>query len=351
MKHLNVKVILISTISCLLTAAIVLLMLHMTKSRREPRMYIALGDSVVSGYGVASSERYADVLFEKLRDGGYVDDYINLGVDGFTTTMLYDYLNSLDKEGLESFRNAEVITLNIGGNNILMPFLDYLPNFEEIAETITEIGTVVSDALEVVSSASGMIDEVRGVMDNFGIGSIGEVRSLTRLFGEVGPLFGDITDIFGRITNFDFINPVSLFFGPLPEELETELQKGLNIFESEFGNIIAWFERNAPEAVIIVNTVYNPLPRQIMGFTLNISSRADALTRSMNEIIRELSEERGFLAADIYSAFEGEQRMIDIMNFGLDLTALTFNFDIIHPNAEGHNLIFDLNYDAFKEKN
>jgi len=94
----------------------------------EPRNFIALGDSVAYGYGLASvEESYSAVFYTMLINEGYnLDGYTNLAVNGFTTAMLMDCLNSIDEDSLNLIRNAYIITLNIGGNNILVPFSDYM---------------------------------------------------------------------------------------------------------------------------------------------------------------------------------------------------------------------------------
>jgi len=347
---LNKKAILLLLIICLAIIMVVLAKYGFFKLTQteppSPRIYIALGDSVSSGYGVASDDRYTDVLFRKLLEESYADEYVNMGINGLTTTTLYAYLNNLNDDGLNLFKDSSVVTINIGGNNILMPFLDFLPSFEEIAEIISAIGEVVSDVREVVSDAGELVFDVREIISDF---SAADIFTLTRLLGDAAPVFNDVLAVFGRVTEFDVFNPIPFLFGPFPGELEVQLQAGIDIFAVEFENIVTWLGHNAPDAVLIVNTVYNPIPREIMGFPLLISERADALAEAMNSIIFELAGERGFLVSDVYAAFENEPRLIDIMNFNLDLSALTLNFDIIHPNAAGHELIYELNYNSIIE--
>ena len=63
----------------------------------------------------------------------------------------------------------------------------------------------------------------------------------------------------------------------------------------------------------------------------------------MNKIIIEESETSGYSIIDIYSNLTNK---IDMMNFNLDSSLGEISFDI-HPNAEGHKLIAQLNYDYF----
>ena len=52
--------------------------------------------------------------------------------------MLLEFLNEMTDARLKLFRNARIITLNIGGNNILVPFGNYLSNNQEIVSDGTE---------------------------------------------------------------------------------------------------------------------------------------------------------------------------------------------------------------------
>ena len=116
----------------------VMILVSCSSESTAPRTYIALGDSVSSGYGLIGylqypKGRHTTVLFEKLQYGNHVDEYVNMATSGFTTTMLLEFLHNLDNETLKYFQNAHVITLNIGGNNILTPFLEYLSAMQIIS--------------------------------------------------------------------------------------------------------------------------------------------------------------------------------------------------------------------------
>jgi lysophospholipase L1-like esterase len=244
---------------------------------QEPHVFIALGDSVSFGFGITPEERYTSVLFERLKEEGYVSEYINHSVNGYTSADLLRLLNGLDDGSLEHIKNARIITVNIGGNNILSPFTAYLPDLKDI---------------------SGLI---------------------------------------------------SLMLGLFPAELEAELQKGIDAFSAELAEIMMWLNARAPGADVIINTVYNPVPREFMGVSLGLHSAADKYTRLINEIIYINREAHGYLVADVFSRFSEEPDITGLMNFGADAAAMTFDFDIIHPNAAGHEIIAGLNYDAFAD--
>jgi len=72
------------------------------------RTFIALGDSVSSGYGLpgysASPEGgHTSLLFAKLEREGHVDEYHNFAISGFTTADLLELLRNMGGEELLLF--------------------------------------------------------------------------------------------------------------------------------------------------------------------------------------------------------------------------------------------------------
>ena len=201
MKTILKRFLSINLIFCLL---IFVFSLASCSSKPQKYNFIALGDSVASGYGLSSKdESYSFVFCEMLKNEGFeINEYKNLAVSGLTTTTLLEILYNMDKEDLSLVKNAQIITLNIGGNNILCPFLDYL-SFES-------------------GSSEGIINNAIAAAKN---------------------VFSIPEKIFALSGNF-------------PPELQRSLNKGVQIFEIEFREIIEWIEKNAPKATIIVNTIF-----------------------------------------------------------------------------------------------
>ena len=139
---------------------------------------------------------------------------------------------------------------------------------------------------------------------------------------------------------------VSTWRGRLSPELETMLEEGVRAFSQEFKDIINWLEANAPNATIIVNTIYNPIPQEILRVSIPISHWANAFIESMNYTIIRESESRDFLVSDIHSHFFNRP---DLTNLNLNPFAGALSFDIVHPNGDGHSLIADLNYATFNQ--
>jgi len=303
---------------------------------KPPRYYIALGDSVSAGYGLKQEESHPAIFFDLLKNDGYVDNYANMAVSGYTTTMLLEYLNNLSSDELGILKNARVITLNIGGNNIAKPFLNYVSdnNLTSVDDNLrARIESVVLRSLNIIYGTS-----LRG-------GSIIDSSFGRAIINDVITTVGRIITRFGNEGLASNLLELSLILrGSLSPQLQDELEKGVQAFIDEFKEIIAWLKRNAPKATIIVNTIYNPIPQEVLGDSFGISVVTNNLIESMNNVIIQESKSSGFLVTDTYKYLSYQ---LDMMFFNLNPYAGNLSLDLIHPNVEGQQLIAKLNYETF----
>lgn len=187
-------------LSVVLVIALILSFPMMGVSAQEsgaPLRGVALGDSVPAFYGVDEGDGYVARLSELLYDEGIDIAFTNLAVSGLTTQTLLALLE--DGDVLAALRDADVITLNIGGNNILIPFINV------IMQQLAALG----------------------------------------------------------ITDFSAIPPqqlMELAAMKLTDEQMAPLMAGVAAFEQDFPAIISTLYMTAPNAKIYVNTVYNPIP-------------------------------------------------------------------------------------------
>jgi lysophospholipase L1-like esterase len=112
----------------------------------EPVRYVALGDSIAYGLGVEEPTKegyvylYHDWLEEKF------DKKIkltNLGVPGWTSTDLLDKLKN-NEEFRKAVRKADIITLDIGGNDLLHainPFASLEENIIALSQAFVSFQT------------------------------------------------------------------------------------------------------------------------------------------------------------------------------------------------------------------
>ncbi|NLI93561.1 MAG: SGNH/GDSL hydrolase family protein [Peptococcaceae bacterium] len=79
--------------------------------------YLALGDSITTGYGVGSDYSFASLLFKKLKLMYPHLIYRNLARNGLTTGQLNTLL---DRPELKSYiKESAIITITIGSNDLL----------------------------------------------------------------------------------------------------------------------------------------------------------------------------------------------------------------------------------------
>lgn len=83
--------------------------------------YVVIGDSIARGAGVYNS---ADACFGRIvaDTNGY--DYVNFGIDGYTSWQLKDYIRSGNVTA--ALAEADVISVSIGGNDYLQQNLPKL---------------------------------------------------------------------------------------------------------------------------------------------------------------------------------------------------------------------------------
>ncbi|MCL2364768.1 MAG: SGNH/GDSL hydrolase family protein [Defluviitaleaceae bacterium] len=327
----------------------------------ERLVYIALGDSVSEGYGIwTMANRHTAVFFEMLRTQGYANEYVNMATSGFTTADLLRRLNGLDDYALEYFRYATVITLNIGGNNILAPIWAQLPDTGEVerivSETIafaTDTWALITDVMDFMNDSQqaimDVLDFANEIIDFAGNFTFMDIFRLNEMLTAAPPLidgaisvFEDANDLeaaamdmFQRVDDLDVLQLVALFTGGLPADLAADFRASVEAFADDFVQILTWLEANAPNAIVVINTVYNPLPSDFMGMPVVFINEAAQFIHDINRTIYEETRARGFIVSDVYAQLS---QRVDLMHF---------SFDIIHPNAAGHDVIAQLNFADF----
>ncbi|MCL1863783.1 MAG: SGNH/GDSL hydrolase family protein [Defluviitaleaceae bacterium] len=327
----------------------------------ERKIYIALGDSVSEGFGIWSeADRHTSVFFEMLREQGFVNEYVNMAVSGHTTADLLAILHGLSSQEYENFRCAHVITLNIGGNNILAPLWEYLPDTDALASIISEttdfareafllmqeMMDFVNESQEPIADVLEFANEVVYFAENFGIRDVFRLNEMVAavppvidgamvVFAGAEAMESDVTEMFNRMSSLAILDLFALFSGEIPPMLERDLYAGIRTFTGEFIEILTWLEDNAPNAIVIVNTVYNPLPSNLMGLPFGFADEAERFIQNLNHIILMESQSRGLIVSDIYGSLSNRPDMMNI------------NLDLIHPNPQGHYEIAKINFYDF----
>ncbi len=244
-------------------------------SQNMPFRMTVLGDSIAAGYGLDGHDRskepcyecasYANTLAQKY---GLTagESYINDAVSGATTSDLITQIGS--KSVNSHIKNCDTIIISIGGNDLLAVLWSAIESQVDIPE-----GTESFE--EVVSS----------------------------------------------------MNPMQLI--ALAKNISESVPTAVSGFESNFKTLMGKIRAANPEALVIVQTIYNPFESFEQIEALQRIS-ADALG-SMNKVITDNAGSLKYTVCDVAATLAGKANE----------TTNIRNMDI-HPNAEGHRIISEL---------
>lgn len=274
-------------------AAFVLAMSALAALAEDPAVYLALGDSITTGYGLAEGEMcFAELVAQA---NGYA--LINRAVNGNTAAGILAQL--ADPATLMDVLRADVITITCGGND-MMGLL-----YQQIAE--------VYNALIPAQMPMLMVES------------------------------GDVTDI---MTDGEDPRQQALLLAALTvlegsEEMGVEpfvqsaaMREGLTSYLTTLGVVVMSLRRANPEASIIVATQYNPYARFDGAFAaLNAGMERGAA--ALSGFIRDYAAVLDYQLADVYAAFSASGE--NLMNACMEPLNLDF-----HPNAAGHELIAEV---------
>ncbi len=244
-------------------------------------VYVALGDSVAFGMSATDGKGYTDLLMTYL-DGnpmGASIVYKNLSAPGFTAEELYRQVK--DENYAQTVAAADVITINIGGNNILGAVLGLVKSlYPDAPDTLDGLNQAVnSDPSRIAAIMEKLKDPASPESKSLNLALIAGVSSF------------------------------SLYYPLLMKEVRTL----------------------APNAEIYVNTLYSPVQKeQDLKLLLN------PYIHSININIRSYQFRYQYKVVDVYSAFSLTRK--NVLDF--NITGYPINVDI-HPNDEGHLLIYN----------
>ena len=241
--------------------------------------YVALGDSITTGYGLGSEEQsFAKIVAE---ENGYTlnDD---LATDGATSGDLLGVVT--DQANAETLKNADLITITIGGNDLMNSLYEYL------------------------AAKSGQdVDAIKAMLT----GGTADIAAL----GQLVPLLSGFAD-------------------------SNEAKAALSTFTVNLTAIVGAIKQANPDVILLVTTQYNPYSYlakaygSIVTQAQTISDAFDQGVSALNTAIRLAVGSNGTVV-DVYDAFE--DAVAENQN-PCNPSALPLNLDF-HPNAYGHELI------------
>lgn len=231
--------------------------------------YVAFGDSIAYGYGLQDTEDCCINLVSEYLN----TDVSNYAVNGLTSSGLITVLDSGIYD--EDIYNADVITITIGSNDILHPFMEIVSNTVGIEGDFTtgmQQWYATSSQLEKMV----VINQLNQVLQN-------------------------------------------------NEVIETACE---NFKENTFPTIIEDIKDINPDCEIVVTNFYNPYYNVNIGGMLDLGSIADVYIQELNSALDTSSTD--YTVANVYDDFN----TTGLTNVNLDV----FNLDA-HPNIEGHKVI------------
>ncbi|SBW11198.1 exported hypothetical protein [uncultured Eubacteriales bacterium] len=240
--------------------------------------YVAMGDSIASGYGLADKDdSYTSLVRETLGLYSFI-----IANDGMNSTTL---LQGLSLAGLDTYlSDATVITLSIGSNDVLAPFL------KSIADQLNCDTDEIQSTLALLTPAE-------------------------------------------QLSFFSALNTDGVL------KNNEQLRSAALAFAANFQVIIGRLKILAPNATIYVTNAYNPYEGISIPYganTLNLGEIADVYIQTINKAFSENSTDYALI--DVYSAFSASQAS---GTSPVNANLAHFNFDP-HPNAAGHALIANL---------
>ena len=260
--------------------------------------YVALGDSITTGYGLAEGE----TAFPTTVMNNVGATLTNLAADGETSASLLDKLTNESNEKYtdvtSAVQSADMITLTIGGNDLMDALYAYLA--EKYNEGKDE-------------SAQMTAEDIKALLANPSQNNIITLYSLINYLPDFQPT-----------------NAVTSFSGNL-------------------GNIISQIKAKNDDVLIVVATQYDPYERlnasdnpflsePIGKIKAAFSSGVSALNRAIHTAS---NNEENFKVADVYTAFQN----VEMNLCNASVSPLNFDF---HPNAAGHGVIADVVGEAVK---
>lgn len=237
--------------------------------------YVALGDSITTGYGLGSEEQsFAKIVAEK--NGYTLND--DLATDGATSGDLLGVVTD------QALKNADLITITIGGNDLMNALYGYL------------------------AAESGKdVDTIKAMLT-------GGTADITAL-GQLVPLLSGFAD-------------------------SNEAKAAVSTFTANLTAIVGAVKQANPDVTLLVTTQYNPYSYLAKTYgsmvtqAQTISAAFDEGVSALNAAIRQAVGSNGTVV-DVYDAFE--DAVAENQN-PCNPSALPLNLDF-HPNTYGHGLI------------
>lgn len=257
-----------------------------TCSAADKANFLTLGDSIAAGTTLSNpkTQCYSAIVANAMNA-----QLTNEAVSGLNSTELLAQLTG-DSDTVAEVKAANVITISIGSNDVLAPFLSY-----------------VAQALGC-SSTEEVTKKLQTMMAN--------------------------ADLVG-FANFQAAMEVSL---KADSTNENGIAAGIQTFAKNYPQIIQKIREYNPTAEVYVTNVYNPLKGIALG-TFDVESLGATYITKLNEVITAAATTGSYSVVDLYKAFHASSAQL--INAKVDLASGVCNMDP-HPTLLGHKTIASL---------
>ena len=280
-------------------------------------VYLALGDSISTGYGLETPETESFVNLVAA-EKEYTIVY-NEAVNGNTTEGILDQLKSGELDG--KLKAADLVTITVGGNDLMFPL------YEQIAAVYN---TLYKKASEEALTGSGFTEFVSNGLSLFTLLDLLDSAMMVLQ----GPEYNGIETMDPEVLRTLFGEEVKCFV-----ESDGFLNK-LEEYRQNLNEIFRSILEENPEVRVIITTQYNPYesfvkaddaPEAAVVLQESIKDGAEILNDVIESVVEELNTENIYIANEVYNEFaESEENLCNAAILGTDIE-LDF-----HPNAAGH---------------
>lgn len=242
-------------------------------------IYVALGDSITAGYGLAEDEpSFPEIIAEDR--GAQLCDFGQ--PEGWTSAKLLKQLQT--PEVAAAVASADIVTITIGGNDLMDALYAYLAG---------------------QTGGKMTADDIREMLES----------------GKFGP--GQLPLLYQLIQSLN---------GFAESEQATNASTGLS---ANLTAIISGIKQANPDVTLVMANQYNPYGHLDNLAAQQIVEAFDAGVATLNTALGQGSALLGYTVADAYSAFAASEENPCNASFA---GIRDFNLDF-HPNAYGHELI------------
>ena len=200
-----------------------------TLAEKAKKDYLALGDSITRGYGLENqADSFTEIVAKSLDMS-----LQNLAVNGDTSADLLKIVS--DKGNKKAIENADLITISIGGNDLLHVLYKLIRQTAGLSDNVTF--TELQEALLNVENLIPKIGEMLEKLENIALfeKAISEYAlNLEKIFSKIKEINPKVEILF-----LNLYNPLS--GAPVFRRISNSAQKIINSMNEQTANVVAKF--------------------------------------------------------------------------------------------------------------